>query len=343
VNTLDLADFHLNGPVKKFESRSYKPIIKDDSVILKKHTRGIGQNMIVTFDSCGNVIAEKKWHGISGFDKDTIIFKNYYDQNNRLIRRVTNSSFERIYSYDTEGNLIEVKTMDENILIASVNRTFNKKNLKKKEEIIRYTPMTFPIKIEKNSKSVTRYRYKNGLLVCKKTKINKIKTKDFFYYSSNGKLIKKAELVFLLGIPMKTAVRLYKYDTNGNLTKEVFSEKENEGFYSKTTYSFNDSSLLISESFFMSSSSSPVSTDSLSYNAQGLLSVRDKYSYGKYSNSTTYEYDNEGNLITETYKTSSGLSKTIKYKYDNYRNRIVKEHYENGELKSVIKRQIEYN
>ncbi|MBN1115754.1 MAG: hypothetical protein JXA77_01000 [Bacteroidales bacterium] len=106
--------------------------------------------MIVTFDTLGNAILEKKWQKTSVFDRDTNTFRNYYDNNNRLIKRITNSSFERVYTYDSKGNLIEEITIDNSLLIASINREFNKKNLKTREEIIRYKAMQFQIRIEEN-------------------------------------------------------------------------------------------------------------------------------------------------------------------------------------------------
>jgi YD repeat-containing protein len=339
---LSSKDFLLNGKVKLLESISYKPILKDDSLIFKEYTRGIGQNIIVTFDSLGNVISEKRWQKTSYLDRDTNTFRNYYDNKNRLIKRITNSSFERLYKYDFKGNLIEEKTFDDSLLFVTILSEFNKKGLKKREEIIRYKPIKFPIKIEANSKSVTKYKYKGGLLVSEKNKINKIKSKDLYYYDSNDRLIKKVDVVVLLGLPMKTSFRFYKYDAFDNLIEETISKKKNDGFHSKTTYSFNDSNLLIAKNNFGSSHSEPTSSDSLKYNNAGLLIEENSYSYGSLSNSTTYEYDIKGNIIIKAFKTPSNYTRTTKYKYDTMDNWILKEEYEKGVLKSIIKRQIEY-
>lgn len=339
---LSSKDFLLSGKVKLLESISYKPISKGDSLIFKEYTRGIGQNMIVTFDTLGKVYLEKRWQKTSYLDRDTNTFANYYDNKHRLTRRVTNNRFEKQYKYDTKGNLIEEKTIRDSVLIIQVNSEFNKNNLKKKEEIIRYKSTGFPIKIEANSKAITRFRYKESLLVSEKFRFNNNKTKDLYYYNSNGSLVKKVEVVFLLGIPMKTLFRLYKYDSSNNMIEKSLSKKKNLDIYSKTTYTFNDSNLLIAKDNYGTSLIKPTSSDSLKYNRIGLLIEENSYSYGSLSNSTGYEYNSNGDLIIESFKTSSGFTRTIKYQYDLRNNWIVKENYEEGELKGVIKRKIEY-
>ena len=116
----------------------------------------------------------------------------------------------------------------------------------------------------------------------------------------------------------------YGYDENGDKISETVSypDKPDETLYREYTTQYQeDGSKIVSESQTMlQATGEPISSETFEYeyNPDGLLTRKTGFSNGEYQDEILYEYDDNGNLLSQSEgKPGSGVTSLAKsYEYD---------------------------
>lgn len=122
----------------------------------------------------------------------------------------------------------------------------------------------------------------------------------------------------------KGIVTEYSYDENGDKISETvgYPDKPDETLYREytTQYQENGSKIVSESQTMLQATGEPISSETFEYeyNPDGLLIRKTGFSNGEYQDEILYEYDDNGNLISQSEgKPGSGVTSLAKsYEYD---------------------------
>ena len=216
----------------------------------------------------------------SGTEIESYDFDYAYDSQGRLIKFSETSKYGTCsydYSYDEDHNMIQEIYTDED-----------------------------------GEKTISNYTYKDGLLVKDEYVSRDGDTYVTEYtYNSEGDVTYK-----LTKNPSGTSSsETYKYDSNGNLVKEIYSSMDKSGnvtYTTETDYHYDTNSNVIKEVYTVDDVATR--TTDYTYDANGNL-IKEKYTHGDYYYTREYTYDANGNMIKYKYSDDDSYY-TEAYAYD---------------------------
>ncbi len=160
-------------------------------------------------------------------------------------------------------------------------------------------------------------------------------TQEYEYDAKNQLVLETYTGYSDSGSPETPITTEYEYDANGNLILET---KADGGY---TTYSYTNG-FLTEEIVYLMDGTPYSGTDYYYENGLLITEVHTPYNALLDPESTTieYEYDNMGNLITETKSKQGEIQDCYKYEYDPNGNLIIKDYYTGNNY--ILKEQFEY-
>ena len=135
----------------------------------------------------------------------------------------------------------------------------------------------------------------------------------YYIFDANGRIIKESNQTLAREITNEPWTIDYTYDSNGNLTQEKYVSDD---YWHSYDYTYNSEGTLIKESYTNSSGSDEYT---YIYDNSGKLLKKEYNSYD-----VVYTYDSKGNLIKAEERNDSGSNYTTTYEYDNNDNLIRK-------------------